>query len=196
MCIIQTRIKVYLDTFRATQKQRANIRGYMIAASRVNTPSSDHILVVEIILYTAKKELHQFLLHWMGNMYIIQTPIKMHLDTFRATQRERANGRSYIMAASRVNTLSNDHIRVVERILYTTKKELHQFLLHWMGNMCIIQTPIKVYLDTFRATQRERANGRSYIIAASRVNTLSSDHICVVEIILCTTKKELHQFLL
>ena len=62
-------------------------------------------------------------------MYIIQTPIKMHLDTFRATQRERANGRSYIIAASHVNTLSIDHVRVVERNLYTTKKELHQFLL-------------------------------------------------------------------
>ena len=62
-------------------------------------------------------------------MYIIKTPIKMHLDTFRATQRERANGRSYIIAASRVNTLSSDHICVVERIMCTTKKELHQFLL-------------------------------------------------------------------
>ena len=62
MCIIQTRIKVYLDTFRATQKQRANVRSYIIAGSCVNTLSSDHICVVEIILYTAKKELHQFLL--------------------------------------------------------------------------------------------------------------------------------------
>ena len=62
--------------------------------------------------------------------------------------------------------------------------------------MCIIQTRIKVYLDTFRATRKERANVRSYIIAGSCVNTLSSDHICVVEIILYTTKKELHQFLL
>ena len=62
-------------------------------------------------------------------MYIIQTPIKMHLDTFRATQRERANGRSYIIAASHVNAPSSDHLRVVERILCTTKKELHQFLL-------------------------------------------------------------------
>ena len=129
MRIPQISMKVHLDTFWATQKGRANVRSYMIAASHVNTPSSDHILVVEIILCTTKKELPQFLLHWMGNMYIIQTPIKMHLDTFRATQRERANGRSYIIAASRVNTLSNEHVRVVERILYTTKKELHQFLL-------------------------------------------------------------------
>ena len=125
----QISMKVHLDTFRATRKGRANVRSYMIAASSVNTPSSDHILVVEIILCTTKKELHQFLLHWMGNMYIIKTPIKMHLDTFSATQRERANGRSYIIAASRVNTPSSDHICVVEIILCTTKKELHLFLL-------------------------------------------------------------------
>ena len=62
--------------------------------------------------------------------------------------------------------------------------------------MCIIQTPIKVYLDTFRATRKERANVRSYIIAGSRVNTLSNDHIRVVEILLYTAKTELHQFLL
>ena len=62
MCIIQKRIKVYLDTFRATQKQRANVRSYIIASSCVNNLSSDHVRVVEIILYTAKKELHQFLL--------------------------------------------------------------------------------------------------------------------------------------
>ena len=129
-------------------------------------------------------------------MCITQTPIKMHLDTFWATQKQRANGRSYIIASSCVNTLSSDHIHVVEIILYTAKKELHQFLLYWMGNMRIPQISMKVHLDTFWTTQKQRANVRSYIIASSCVNTLSSDHIHVVEIILYTAKKELHQFLL
>ena len=121
---------------------------------------------------------------------------KEHLDKFWATQKQRANVRSYIIAVSRVNTLSSDHILVVEIILYTTKKELHQPGVQWLGNMCIIQTPMKVHLDKFWATQKQRANVRSYIIAASRVNTLSSDHILVVEIILYTAKKELHPFVL
>ena len=54
--------------------------------------------------------------------------------------------------------------------------------------MRIPQISMKVHLDTFWATQKGRANVRSYIIAASRVNTLSSDHILVVEKI-CTQRK-------